>query len=381
MHLTGVILQHQELSSRASGHKPPSSAKNGDSNCSANILDWIIFIGALVILCGSWWIVELPILFSAETHQQLAPTTVRHRVGHRLKKFWRAIEWNCTRSLMPSSVAVFAMARNSDPKSWPGLYYFGSERESQDASPLTAAQWTKIALTDAAPLLVHILLVYRGSAGLGKDSTLPPGSWLLPYLVAPVLGCYLVIISKLRRRVWRRFAIMVAIPVLMVVGAALVLISYFTATNRGFGPAFAGILASCWVVIMLPWSLMFCCGGTFHFVFFLYSAAARACLFILSMVGSPKNFPFCSGSATPLAIVSGVLGGIIVYWLGLMGNIQCQGYRTDLRKMIDIDPAAPRATEASQEELAVLQAEPSEQGNGEEAGIIGVPPQPEKPSP
>lgn len=372
MHLrvARAALSHQLMLARAD-NRPPSSADQ-EPYCTSNILDWILLVATLLLFCGSWWICEVPIFFSRNTYYKLQPSTGKLLQRGRLWRFWHTIEWNCTRTIMPSYVAVVAMARNPDPKTWMGLYYFGSQRESRDKTPFTSWQWAKVLLMDGVAIVVHILLVYRGATGL--ETPLPPSVWLLSYLVAPLLGLYLFIIGKFRRPVWRRFAITAAIPVLLIAGAVLVLLSYFTTPDKGFGfgGAFVGIMAGSLVVTMLPWSLMLCCGGKFHFIFYLWTACARVIPFTVSHVGSPTKYPFCANGSIPVAIVSGVMGGALVYMLGFMGGFQCEMYRRDLEEMIDIDPAAPRNDGNSGGELEALQAAESAPINGDQGQSSGL---------
>jgi hypothetical protein len=323
-----------------------------EPNCSASVFDWILFVSTLSLLSLGWWIFEVPTLFTPEPHREATLIGGSPKPG-RFRRFHRALAWNCIRALMPSYVAIIAMARSKKAKEWATLYYFGYDMEAGDdaARQLTGWQWAKISLTDVSHLVLECLLAYRAAATAEKrDYPLVQGWWLFASLPASIIGLYLILIRALPNPPRRFFVGLIGFLLLVFVGVAFILAIYFSSgMHRTVGAAFAGSMALSWSFTMFPLTLCLCCGGRFHALFYLLSAAARAMPLLAEMMSPREKFPFCSINHPGLLATFGVVAGICVFYCAAMGSGLCERYRKNLEQLLE-------TAEEGQEEHVALQA-------------------------
>lgn len=321
-------------------------------NCSATILEWVLFVASLTVLCLAWWIVELPLLLSPDYYHAKVdanPDKQTPSLTIRLGAFFRAVTWNCVRILSPFYIGTFALARSPDPRTWPVLYFFGSNfdraDEDTETASLTPRQWIKLVLLDAPIPIVQCLLAYRGAAR-ARDQQYPTpllqAWWLFASLPAPLTGILLLALGRFCTpgRLPHRFYLCVLIfAYLALIGTALILTLYFTSgIARIAGPAFAGGTTLSWFFVMSPLQLSGCCdgtGGRLNMLFYLFAASSRFAPLLADMLVSREDFPFCGANHRALVVVYAVLAGIFVYAGALSGAAECEKHRDILHGIMN----------------------------------------------
>jgi hypothetical protein len=314
-------------------------------NCTAHSIDWTLFILTLFLLCFSWWVAELPAFFR------------KSRSSPRWRNFLRAAAWNCTRLTQPSYVAIVAMARTTDARVWPRLYYFGHEKitDGEDV-PFRWSQWGRIAATDALTVLTEVGLIVRG-AMLSRELKEPLffAAWLFPSLVPVALGCHLFLIRQFPVR--RFLAGLYGFLGLCAIGTAFVLTISFSAKSGTYAAPLSGSLAIAWVTVMFPLPTMHCCGGRFHGLFFLFAGMARILFLWIDMMRSREDFVFCSINYPGVIATYAVLSGAVVVILAIGGGTACEQYRPQLHKLVELERNQVQQDEEDGEGVALTGAE------------------------
>lgn len=332
----------------------------GEQWCTATAGDWVVLILSLILIALTWWVLELPKLVSVRTNYDVLPGDGRARVG-RVRQFLRAIGGNCARILMPSYVAIIAMARNRNPRAWARLYYFGYEGDADEIAlePFTAWEWARAAGPDIAHVVTEVLLIYQSSI-VADASWVPPNYflWLFTSTPGPLLGLYLLVIPHLPIRMWAGRAIIFGFVFLSLAGIAMCVSSYYLTRIKVLGPYFGAVLAYGWASTMLPFPLSYCCNGTFHFYFYTMSAALRAAPFIVDLSISPPNTPFCTYVFSHPAFISvfAVFSLPLPLITGFLGGRRCEAFRPQLSRMARVARTATEEEVRSEDELAALEA-------------------------
>ncbi|KFH48381.1 hypothetical protein ACRE_005860 [Hapsidospora chrysogenum ATCC 11550] len=308
----------------------------GDTECVQGPLQWTLLLAPYVLLTTPWWLVEIPLLFTKRNHCNSQTLGIRDRLG----AFFRAVAWNCARYLQPSYVAISALARSRDKKAWKVLYYFGYEPADDGSRSLTNWEWSKIAVMDGLPFALELWLVIQ-NAFMGRDShvALGLGSWLLHTVPASVNGAWLIAASHTSGRLNRAHHGVACFLLLIVVGLALILTMYFT-TPDSFS-AMGGVLTVLYGLPMLPLCCMNCCGGRFHFFFYLYGAIARTMPFLVAIWTSHSDDDiFCFiRNGVPVFVPFIILGIAAMFVAGYCGGlVGVERYRPELSKVISSGP-------------------------------------------
>ncbi|KAK3185241.1 hypothetical protein K4F52_005941 [Lecanicillium sp. MT-2017a] len=327
-------------------------------NCSAVPFDWVLYIATVVILCLGWWLLELPLLFTTPGRQpfSIAGDDVNIYTYGRFRRFSDAIRWNCARTLNPSYVGVLSIARNTDSRAWAGLYYFGGERISATTSPFTWWQWTKVLLIDFVPVAVEALLIARSSKEgmMTNFSLIMPGWWLLPYTVPCFVGWYLLVLRHMRNPPKVGTVILIGGPIVLVGGLTVAVPLFVQLIRAGMTPAILPAIFLSWALVLVPFTLMNCCDGRLHAIFYVWNTVCRIMPLMTAMFDSRPVFPFCSHNTAGVVIGIAVLGGFVVMLLGISGGAGlCEMYRPYLRDFKNRAAAADAAEEAAEKMRAL----------------------------
>lgn len=327
--------------------------------CTASGLDWALIVLSLTLISLTWWTLEIPdLVFKKPNYDAVSASSGPMRAG-RFWRFFRAITWNCTRTLMPSYVAVIAMARNRDPKAWPRLYYFGHEPNSDDLAlqPFSAWEWAKAAGPDLAHVVTQALLIYRGSTAIhDQDVPLNYGMWLFTSTPGPIVGLYLLVLPYLRIKMWAGRAIIGGIILLSASGLAFCLTVFYETTLRSLGPGFGAALAYGWACTMLPFPLSRCCGGLFHFFYYVMSASLRAAPLLIDLAREPRDMPYCTRVLHHPAFIAiyAIFGWMLMMFFGYTGSAHCETFRPQLHKLSQV-PRTNNGDARNEDELAILE--------------------------
>jgi hypothetical protein len=310
-------------------------------NCSVPILDWVLLLLTLVILCVVWWVVEIPALFARQEADQ--PPNLIGRASRpkksRTRRFFDALAWNCVRNLMPSYVAIIAIARAKDSQAWPAVYYFGYEinrgsENSASSKTLSPRRWVNIFIQDGVLLVVACTLIYRGiTAAREQNTTMFFATWLANAAVPAAVGVYLLAIALVLQPP-RRLAIGLGFGVLVLFGALLISAAYFSSRlNQIGGPYYLGALILGWAISMLPLTLAYCCEGHFRILFYALSATLRTAPFLVDLLRLSEVFTNCSIDTRGLAAGYSVLAGMLVWGMAPYGADYCEDFRDKLREL------------------------------------------------
>lgn len=327
---------------------PPTTVPN----CSAAPIDWVLYIGALLILCLGWWVLEIPLLFTKSSYQPLSSRGADEQLAQRkpLGRFWDAVRWNCCRTLTPTAIGVIAIARNLHEKAWPGLYYFGAERTSTSRAGFTLWQWVKILLTDVVPIVFFCLLIWRSPHMMNTWNILFPAWWLVAYTVQCVLGLYLLAASNMPNPPRAGWTIIIGFPVMLFTGVVFCVPAFLVLKKGGMPPQLGWSVFLTWYWVLIPFTLWGCCGGRGHLLVYIMNASFRMIPLLIGMFDNRPLFIFCSFNYTGVTVVVGILGGALPLILGMWGqSALCERYRPDLRRISEGKYAGQTAQELTQE--------------------------------
>jgi hypothetical protein len=335
-----------------------------NKNCSTNALEWFAFISALVFLLVPWWLTEMPDIFLGSKptqhgeHVALQSLQVFEPVEEeeplraappppppyslesgpslpgpgRGKRFLHAVQWNCLRCIQPGYLAIFAMIRSSDHRSWPALYYFGHDQ--QDHTKLGIWYWAKIISVDVLPLGLQALLIYMGTTDFDKEGKLLPGWWVMGLMPPTMTGLYVIGLSFLPY-VPSLKAIVFGGVVFHAV-AATALIVPVAHTPKALGtyqtPAtFGSIIAFQWFLMVSPMAMYRCPGPAVHLVFVILATVLRGAPLATALGVSPKDFPFCIDNLVALPILFGLVQCGGVFMLACFSSLRCERERALIR--------------------------------------------------
>lgn len=334
-------------------------------------LEWFILIATLVLLCGIWWVPELPSLFPRsprrqQTVQQYAPyrqyndygyyaatgppppLIVQEQQHHRQRRpswgpgsFIRNVMWGCLRSLQPGFVVRLIQRFEPNHRLWAVRYYFGPGTASEFDLALGLAGTLGAVLAETLPLAIQAVLIYVGSTDFDSDGRLLIQFWLIGLLPSAVSGLSILLASSLPGggggggnvmvvvEPWRRtLATLVFLVCFCALSASLIVAAVFTAPGYGFigtRAPYGIVMAAAWLFHVAPSiSVGLQCNAVFHCIILLVAAALRvAPMVLLSVARGSYTMPYPGINALAFAIAVSVVAGGLVFALGAVAMIQC----------------------------------------------------------
>lgn len=308
---------------------PPLSPRDGipraDDECWATPLDWCLLIFSFLLLSITWWLLEIPTIWS-----------------HGFVAFMKRIAVHSLRLHVPTAQGILALARGRNPALWPKLYYYGGSEDDAEEVPglLTIWQWVSMLVPDTLVVIGTCLGAYRFCA-MGFVSYFPAMNfhlWLLPQLPAALVGYCILAASFLRVRN-RFYVILLIYSVLVLVGFAFALAIYLPLRRHGDEAAELMemqmvLIGALYCVMILPWTLLSCCCPVLLFFFFVcICMLARILIVSMDMLSDTYDtmdvFPFCQVSGESFAYAF-ITFGVLAWFLGSFGAGILYGYKQTL---------------------------------------------------
>ncbi|UNI24510.1 hypothetical protein JDV02_010249 [Purpureocillium takamizusanense] len=344
-----------------------------DSSCAPRGFEAVITTLSFYVLCISWWLVDVPLLFvkpsppppppprqvdnnSSIDNNASSSSSVLSSSPGRVRLFLRAVAWNGIRAVQPTYIGLIALARavsdgRNSTSAWPLLYYFGDALPNHPpALRPTALQWIKVVALDGVALVTEILLVvygyYTSSASSSRHYDVrifASGMWILSATPSCVLGAYLLLfVSRRASRLHRNWRLATAGTLLVAAGLALILALHFSVPPKDRVPAAAGIMAMQWALSLLPLVACrcSCCGSgargmPWRIVYLIFAVAVRTLTLTLEVSSSSfsNEFWFCRVPPQVGGWLTGVFGGALLFGFAIKGLVDAERWRPELVKV------------------------------------------------
>ncbi|KAI8716857.1 hypothetical protein NCS52_00980200 [Fusarium sp. LHS14.1] len=213
-----------------------------NSQCTDSALEWAMLIITIIAINVTWWLLELPLLWT-----------------HGAQMYLDSVMWQCFRTYMPCSAAIYALSYARTTQEEPYIYYIGpfydvlnapkqdqnqnqgprqsqshdmvvrgeNEPEPREVQPqatrgLSKFQLIKSILIDSLSIVATGLTVNTAvHLRVGNTSGVAVSTWVYPSLPVAVIGLWLLVCGTWIR--WsRRWTIWLGMLVVIAVGAAII---------------------------------------------------------------------------------------------------------------------------------------------------------------